>query len=69
MLKGPKACSFEETRALAMLSVFGALFSCRLTILLEAHIKTVAPKGCQLYVRSAAESLRELGVDPEIVCA
>ena len=49
MLKGPKARSFDETRALAMLSVFGKWFSCCLTILLESHLKSVAPSGCQLY--------------------
>jgi len=114
MLKGPKARSFDETRALAMLSVFGKWFSCCLTILLEAHIRTVAPRGCQLYgfvvghkcyeitaplkhlarhavlwkeedchivscdikqafdyltVRSAVDSLLELGVDASLVYA
>eukprot|EP00959_Pyramimonas_sp_CCMP1952_P311250 6513834-Pyramimonas_sp.AAC.1 len=49
MLKGPRARSFDETRALAMLPVFGKWFSCCLAILLGSHIKTVAPRGCQLY--------------------
>eukprot|EP00959_Pyramimonas_sp_CCMP1952_P450889 9440271-Pyramimonas_sp.AAC.1 len=43
-LKWPKARSFDETRALAMLSVSGKWLSCCLAILLEAHVKTSAPR-------------------------